>query len=349
MVGVRVEPEPDALRIGIVGAGWAAAEHCKTLARLEGITIAAVADPDARRSLDLARPHQAGAYPTATEMIADETLDAVVVATPPGAHREASIEAIEAGLSVFLEKPISRSVDDAWAIVAAATRANAVCAVGYQWRAIPALEPLSEALRSEGLRHLVSEGIGVTQARSWFLDDAMSGRLIAERGSHHLDLQRRVGGEIIAVQAAGSDLQARELDRILDGASSTETSVLLTLHFASGALGAVHVIWVPEGYPSRQRLTAFGTVSTYELELDPTFSLRRNSGEPLLPDPTAEHPFAAGLVRFIDAARRNDPEGVVCTPLEAAKTLEVVVACEHALVTGETVHVGQMPRSGVAP
>ena len=327
------------VRIGIVGAGWVAAEHCKTLARLDGITIAAVADPDTTRSVDLAGRYGATAHSAANEMIAGEVLDAVVVATPPGAHRAPVIEAIESGLAVFLEKPIARSMDDARAIVAAATSAQSVCAVGYQWRAIPALEPLSAALRCEDVRQLVSEGIGITQARNWFLDEAMSGRLIAERGSHHIDLQRRVGGEIVAAQAAGSALGLRDLDPLVGEASRTETSVLLTLHFASGALGAVHVLWVPEGYPSRHRLTVFGSRSTYQLELDPTFSLRRDSDEPLLPDPMAEHPFATGLVRFVDAVRRNDREYVVCSLLEATKTLAVVVACERALTTGETVPV----------
>lgn len=341
MAGARVDG--DAVRIGIVGAGWAAAEHSKTLARLEGVAIVAVADPDAARSADLATLYGATPHSTAAAMISAEELDAVVVASPPGAHRAAAVTAIDAGLAVFLEKPISRSVVDAEAITVAACSARAVCAVGYQWRAIQALAPLSDALRHEGVRHLVSEGIGITQARSWFLDDALSGRLIAERASHHIDLQRRVGGEIVAVQAAGNSIGLSDLDSALGSDPVPESGVQLTLHFASGTLGAVHVLWVSEAYPSRHRLTVFGTASTYELELDPAFSLRHNGGPPLLPDPTAEHPFAAGLVRFVDAARRNDPEAVVCSPLEAARTLAVVVACEQALASGETVLVDAIP------
>lgn len=330
------------MKIGIVGAGWAAAEHAKTLAVLEGTTVAAVADPDATRSRALARLYRARSYPTTAEMIANETLDAVIVATPPGAHRGPAVEAIEAGLSVFLEKPISRSLEDAREIVAAAGHKQVVCAVGYQWRAVPAVAPLADMVQQEGLRLLVSEGIGVTQARSWFLDDALSGRLIAERASHHIDLQRRVGGEIVAVQAAGSAVGLAASDRPDDGDSGTETGVSLTLLFSSGALGAVHVLWVPDEYPSRHRLTAFGTGSVFELELDPVFALQRDSDEVPVPEPQGGHPFAAGLMQFVDAVRRNEPADVVCGPLEGAKTLAVVIACERAVVSGEIVRVEQI-------
>lgn len=327
------------MRIGIVGAGWAAAEHCKTLARLDGVEIAAVADPDLARSTELAARYGCAPYATAAELIEAGELDAVLVATPPGAHREAAVAACEAGLAVFLEKPISRSLEDAEAIVMAATAARSVCAVGYQWRAIRALEHLAAALRKDRVRHLVSEGIGITQARSWFLDDALSGGLISERASHHIDLQRHVGGEIVAVQAAASTIEDHELGSPLGQEQATRSGVLLLLHFASGALGAVHVLWVPEDYPSWHRLSVFGAASVYELELDPAFALRRREGMPLLPAREDAHPFAAGLERFVEAARRSDPGSVACSPLEAARTLAVVVACEAALASGVTAPV----------
>ena len=336
----------DAVRVGIVGAGWAANEHSKTLARLDGVTIAGFADPDVMRAKELAARYGATHHATAGSLIAAEALDAVVVATPPGAHREAAVEAIEAGLAVFLEKPISRSLEDATLIAAAAEAARTVCAVGYQWRAISALDSLAAVLEDDGVRQIVSEGIGITQARSWFSNAALSGGLISERGSHHIDLQRAVGGEIVSVQAAGSRLVTQGLGHASDLATGTETGVAMTLHFASGALGIVHVLWVPETYPSRHRLTVFGSTSMYELDLDPVFSLRRDSGKPVLPDPAGEHPFAIGLIRFVDAARRHDPAGVICSPREAASTLAVVVACEHALVSGDTVPVE--PLTGIA-
>ncbi len=290
------------MRIGIVGAGWAAIEHGATLARLDGVTVVGVADPDLTRAADLADSLGAVPHSSASALIASGELDAIVVASPPGAHREAAVQAFEAGLAVFLEKPIARTLQDAAAIVTACHASGAVCAVGYQWRSLTALAPLTEALAGNSPRHLVSEGIGITQARRWFGDPTLSGGLVAERGSHHIDLQRAVGGEVVAVQAVESRLGFAELGAPASLSAATGTGVVLTLRFMSGAVGIVHVLWVPEGYPSSHRLTVFGTTSVLDLELDPVFSLRRDGGEAVFADPTGEHPFAAGLIRFVEAA-----------------------------------------------
>ncbi len=334
------------MRVGIVGAGWAAIEHSQTLARLQDVMIVGVADPDATRAADLASRLGTVPHPSARALITSEELDAIVVASPPGAHREAAVQAFEAGMAVFLEKPIARTLEDATAIVAARDAAGAVGAVGYQWRAVTALAPLADALARNSPRHLVSDGVGLTQARRWFQDATLSGGLVAERGSHHIDLQRAVGGEVVAVQAAGSRLAFAELGASAGLTGETETGMLLTLQFASGALGIVHVLWAPEDYPSCHRLRVFGTSAVLELELDPVFSLRHDGGEAIRPDPEDEHPFAAGLIRFVDAARRQEPDDVACTPLEAARTLAVVVACEQALADGTCVPVD--PLEGVS-
>ena len=47
---------------------------------------------------------------------------------------------------------------------------------------------------------MISVGVGITQARTWFGDHAQSGGLVSERGSHHIDLQRAVGGEVRRVR-----------------------------------------------------------------------------------------------------------------------------------------------------
>lgn len=335
------------MNVGIIGAGWAAGEHCKTLARAPGTTVVAVADPDVDRAQALALEHDARAYRAGAEMIAAEALDVVVVASPPGSHRESAVDAIEAGLGVFIEKPLARTIEDANAIAAAALRGGTVCAVGYQWRAVAALDLLTEELSRQELRLLSSEGIGITQARHWFLDAGQSGRLISERGSHHIDLQRRVGGEVAAVQAMASRVGMRDLrhEAALEDGTRFETGVTLTLTFESGALGSVQILWVPEGYPSRHRLTVHGTDSSYELDLDPRFSLRELGGERTF-QTTPEDPFAAGLLRFLDAVERRDPSGVFCTPDDAAGTVAVISACERALASGQTVAVERPDRPG---
>src|SRR5947209_2120961 len=124
------------LRAGIIGAGWIGQRHAQTLAARADVAVIAVCDVDAGRAAQVANPSGADAFSDWREMLDSAPLDALWICTPPRAHAEPAVAALDRGLPLYLEKPIARSLDDAAQIVAAATRGNAVCAVGYQWRAV---------------------------------------------------------------------------------------------------------------------------------------------------------------------------------------------------------------------
>src|SRR6266540_5298289 len=182
--------------------GWIAEQHLATLRRLDDAELAAVCDLDGARARELA----AGvpAYTDWRELIALEQPDAVFVCTPPLLHREVTVEAFERGIHIYLEKPIARGLDDARAIVEAAARSDAVCAVGYQWRAVEVLDDLREALDGQELGLLIGIGTGPTRSRPWFLDRAQGGGNLLERASHGIDLERAIAGEVAAVQASAA-------------------------------------------------------------------------------------------------------------------------------------------------
>ena len=73
-------------------------------------------------------------------------LDAVVVCSPAGTHAEVVLAALDAGLHVFVEKPMCITLADADAIVAARDRAGKVVQVGTMKRYDPAVEAMLEAL-----------------------------------------------------------------------------------------------------------------------------------------------------------------------------------------------------------
>src|SRR5690242_8530680 len=109
------------MRVGLVGAGGIAAQHAETLGRADA-RLVAVCDVDAGAREAMAAPWGAAAYADGLELLERERLDAVVIATPPGAHREVTLAAFERGLAVYLEKPVARTLEDGRAIVEAAER-----------------------------------------------------------------------------------------------------------------------------------------------------------------------------------------------------------------------------------
>jgi predicted dehydrogenase len=325
----------EAMRLGLVGAGWIAADHVAAIDRLGSAEIAAVCDLDRGRARETA-PDGASVYERWEDLLAEEALDAVFVCTPPLAHRGPTVAALERGLHVYLEKPIARTLDDALAIVGAAEASEKVCAVGYQWHATPVLDDLRVALAGQEIGLLIGRSIGPTQGRPWFLERAQGGGNILERGSHQIDLTRAVAGEVESVQAAASGVK---LGQEAAERADIEDAAALVLRLATGGLATLLVAWTRGGLPGLYTLDVLASEATLHLTLDPEFSLRGTSRGQTVEASSPQHPFERSVARFLDAARSGDPGRVFCTPRDATGTLAVAFACEAALASGGRVAV----------
>jgi myo-inositol 2-dehydrogenase/D-chiro-inositol 1-dehydrogenase len=325
----------DITRVGIIGAGWMAAQHGAVLTALDGVEVSAVCDVDRERAASLAGRTGARVRPDWRDLLDREELDAVFVCVPPLAHREPAVQALRRGLAVYLEKPIARTMPDAAAITEAAEQSGAVCAVGYQWHALSLLGDLREMLGGQPPGLLVGISIGPTESRPWFLDRRAGGGNLLERGSHHLDLIRAVGGEVASVQAAASKIR-------LGGAAQggdIDDAVTIMLGLESGALATVVVAWTRPGQPGSYHLDVVAPRATLRLDLDPEYALTGTSDGQQVSRHAEAPALTASVSRFLQAARDHEPAAVACPPGNAAGTLAVAIAAEQALETGRTVTV----------
>ena len=97
-------------RVGVVGAGYWGPNLIRNLAELPGSPLAAVCDVQPAR-LEYARARYPGValYDTFDGLLADEGVNAVVIATPPETHARLAGQALQAGKHVFVEKPLATS------------------------------------------------------------------------------------------------------------------------------------------------------------------------------------------------------------------------------------------------
>ena len=137
------------VRVGVVGGGLVAqAEHLPYLSALrDRFTIAALAEPSAivRDALG-ARYGISGLHADYRSLLDAGGVDALVVCSPAGTHAEVVLAGLDAGLDVFVEKPMCITIADADAIIAARDRAGKTVQVGTMKRHDPAVEALIEAL-----------------------------------------------------------------------------------------------------------------------------------------------------------------------------------------------------------
>lgn len=326
----------DPIRVGVIGTGWIAGTHLSVLKGIEEASVQAVADVDGERAQAFAAEAGARAFTDWRQMLESEELDALFVCTPPLAHLDPATAALEAGLPLYLEKPIARGLDDARRIVETAERTQTVCAVGYQWHALDLLDEVRRLLEGQHVGLVLGTSIGPTLSRPWFIDRQAGGGNLLERGSHHLDLVRAVGGEVERVQAAGGRVP---LARSEAGGGNIDDAVTLLLQLVSGAIATVVVAWTRPGEPGTYSLDVVADEATLHLALDPQFRLTgRSRGSAVSTEAGAEPPVRSVRL-FIDAARAADPAAVACTPRDAAATLAVAVAAERALETGTSVPV----------
>ena len=145
--------------MGVVGGGLVAqAEHLPYLAQFrDRFELAALVEPsETVREALAARYGIPATYEEYRAALEAGGLDALVICSPAATHAQVALAALDAGLHVFVEKPMCITLADADAILAARDRARKVVQVGYMKRFDPAYELMLEELpeTAEGLRHV---------------------------------------------------------------------------------------------------------------------------------------------------------------------------------------------------
>ena len=143
-------------RIGVVGAGVIGSQHIQVLSSLRHVRLAAVADSAPGLARKMAHPHGAAVYEDCARMLATETLDGVVVATPDPDHLRPVLEAAQKGCGILVEKPIATSLSDADAMIQACQEAGVVLLVGFVLRHEAHYVKLRQAVRAGSIGRMVS-------------------------------------------------------------------------------------------------------------------------------------------------------------------------------------------------
>jgi predicted dehydrogenase len=143
------------VRAGVVGLGYWGPNLARNIAAIPGCELTWLCDASEGARERLARSFP-GARTTARieDLLEDENLDAVVLATPVPTHAKLAIAAAEAGKHCFVEKPMATTAADAERAVAAAARSGTVLMVGHLLEYHPAVSRLKALIDSSELGDL---------------------------------------------------------------------------------------------------------------------------------------------------------------------------------------------------
>jgi len=149
------------IRIGVIGLGNMGSSHARILleGKVPGAVLGAVSDVEERRFPEFPVP----SFLSSTDLIRSGLVDAVLIATPHFSHTPTGIEALEAGLHVVVEKPISAQKSDCERLIAAHRDPKQVFCAMFNQRTDP---------RYRKVREMVQQGeLGEIRRINWIITD----------------------------------------------------------------------------------------------------------------------------------------------------------------------------------
>jgi predicted dehydrogenase len=329
------------IRIGLIGAGFIGAVHARALGALKEAKLAAVADLQVDRARALASPAGGNAYADHREMLAKEKLEAVIVATPDNVHLQPCLDAAEAGLHIFVEKPLATTLADCDAIAAAVAGGGVRALVGHTLRWEPRYALAQEAIRR-----------GDIGTVSYMYARRNNIKPVARRAGGYTNVARFLAVHDIdwiqwSLGERASHVFARTSSRVLTDLKTPDAYVMV-LRFPSGVLACVEAAWILPDDGSLAldfQAEALGSDGALYISIqDQGLRVDRRGGL-RFPDVTflpsvrdqAQGVYVEEHRHFLDVVRGG--AAPICTLAEARAAVAVVVAAEESASSGAEVTV----------
>jgi len=344
------------VKIGFIGAGSIMQLRHVPEAGMNGkCAIGGFYNRTRSRAEGFAAAHGGTVYRSVDEMLADKTLNAVVIATANALHAPLTIQALKAGKHVLCEKPMAATTAECKAMIAAAEASERKLMLAHNMRFEPASVLAKSILASGQLGSVTSfsavmanrgpELWGVDKSMaSWFFkrDTAVFGA-IGDLGIHKADLLRwLLDDEIDEVMAylvtadkksaAGSPVEVDDI----------AVAVLKTRRGAVGTLTAAWTYYGQEEYGTVIQCTE-GTLRIYE-DSDCTVAVSKRNGDVAKYKPfermVGSERHSGVIDSFVDSLENGGEPPV--TGQDGLAAMRVVLACVQSSITGKAVRTAEM-------
>jgi predicted dehydrogenase len=301
----------DRLRVGVVGLGYWGPNLARNFNALPDVELVWCCDAseDARARV---APMVPGARMTARfeDLLEDETLDAIVLATPVPSHGEMAVRVLEAGKHCFVEKPLAQSVADAQRAVDAAERTGRTLMVGHLLEYHPGVQKLKELADSGELgdiHYIYGNRLNLGKLRA---DE----NALWSLGAHDISvLLHLVGEEPFEVSARGESYLQPGIEDV----------VFCFLRFPSGISAHLHLSWLDPHKERRftvvgaKRMATFddmaieGKLTVYDKGFDESSSSYgeyiTRSGDIFSPRIANSEPLRLECEHFVSSIRNGTP------------------------------------------
>jgi predicted dehydrogenase len=280
------------LRVAVIGVGHLGKHHARLLGQLAGAQLVAAVDTVAERAAAAAATSGAQALGDYRELFGK--VDAVTIAAPTEAHHEIAMAFLERGTAVLVEKPITRTVAEGQALVAAARASGATLAVGHTERYNPAIATVMPFVTTP--RFIEVHRLGAFPDRSLDID------VVFDLMIHDLDIiLALVKAEPVSIEAVGVPVLTDKFD-----------IANARLRFATGCIANVTASRISKERVRKIRFfqpDAYVSIDYAEQDVEGYRLLRRDGERPQIQGGklpvTREEPLKRELADFVRAVREK--------------------------------------------
>ena len=234
------------IRTAVVGLGKMGLSHLAILRTHPDIEVVAVCDTFGMMLNGLSRYTGLKAYSDYAELLDEEPLDAVLIATPSRFHSAMVKQALERNLHVFCEKPFCLDIDEGRELADLAKTKGIVNQVGYHYRFLGTFIEAKKLLAADligKIHHLRAEAYGPVVLRSkgatWRTKKSEGGGCLFDYACHAIDL-------VNFLYSAPTAVRGTVLNKIFS--NDVDDEVYSTLHFPNGETGQLSTNWSDESF-----------------------------------------------------------------------------------------------------
>jgi UDP-N-acetylglucosamine 3-dehydrogenase len=329
------------LRHGVIGLGFFGEIHADVISSMDSMELAAVCTRREERLDEVAAKFGATKkYTDYRELLADPNIDSVSIVTHFYDHKDITIEALQAGKHVLLEKPMAPTAEDCDAIVEASKSAAGILMVGHVCRFDPRVVLAKEAVDQGRLGKIIY--MYARRNLSVQIGREVLGKISALTGDgiHDTDIMLWLTGAKVKT-AYAQNVQVGDFAHAAIGSAM--------YRFDSGAVGVIESVWcLPEKTPFTidAKMEIIGTDGALYIDCG-NAGLTINDENGISNPDTGYWPRAHGvlvgalrneLTYFANCARAGQKPTVI-TPEESRQAVAVICAAEESAKTNEVVEL----------
>lgn len=260
------------IKMAVVGVGSMGRNHVRVLMDTHHVDLVGVADQHEEAARAVVQKYGVPVYTDYIRLFEECNPDGVVVAVPTVYHHTVAMAAIERGIHVLVEKPITATLEEARDLIEAAEKKGVILAVGHIERFNPAVVELKRRMDSGELGRIFMIH---ARRQSPFPRRIQDVGVASDLATHELDMMPYLAGSEVEKLSA-------EVKQVLHH-SPREDIVFGLLRFQNGVLGILDVNWVT---PAKVReLTITGERGMFVVNyLSQELYFYENPAAPVKPD-----------------------------------------------------------------